>query len=66
MKEKWLTRKETAERIGIDYRTLANWGTQKRGPAFVKLSEGRSGRVRYASRVIDAWLAERDSLRESA
>ncbi|MGW3846907.1 helix-turn-helix transcriptional regulator [Streptomyces fagopyri] len=52
----WLTRPQLAEELGISTRTLANWASTGQGPEFVKLSPGRSGRVRYHRSVIDTWL----------
>ncbi|MEV4739949.1 helix-turn-helix domain-containing protein [Streptomyces sp. NPDC049555] len=56
-----LTPGELAAEIGVSTRTLANWRVTGRGvgPAFIKLSNGRGGRVRYRRTDVDQWVAER-------
>ncbi|WP_392668636.1 helix-turn-helix transcriptional regulator [Streptomyces sp. LN785] len=56
MQHQWLTRPQLAKELGLSVRTLANWASSGQGPEFVKLTPGRSGRVRYARRTVDAWI----------
>jgi len=45
-----------AELTGLSVETLAQWRSQRRGPAFVKLSRNRVG---YRVNDLDEWLAAR-------
>ena len=38
---------QAANMLGVAVQTLRNWRHQRRGPAYVKLSEGPRGPVRY-------------------
>jgi len=51
-----LTPKEASELLGIPEGTLAQWRSQKRGPAFVKL-EGRL--VRYRAGDLESYVTAR-------
>ena len=50
--------RDTALRIGVQQKTLANWRCKGRGPSFVRLGgpPGR-GAVRYEAEAVEAWLA---------
>lgn len=54
------TAEEVAAFLGGEFspKTLANWRSQGKGPAFIKLSSGRGGSVRYEWSAVNAWLAE--------
>lgn len=45
---------ETANRVGVKPKTLANWRSLGRGPAFLKLG----ARVVYDDADVDAWLSK--------
>ena len=53
-----LTPRETAQRLRIDHKTLANWRVQGRGPKFVKIGS----KVVY--RVADVEAFESGNVRE--
>jgi predicted site-specific integrase-resolvase len=59
MPEQMLTPAQVAAEYGVAVRTLANWRYLGIGPKFVKLTQGRSGRVRYPRSAVAAWLAAR-------
>ena len=52
-----LTRSQAAQYVNLAPSTLALYATEDRGPAVIKLSSARSGRVRYLKPDLDAWLA---------
>lgn len=51
-----LTPTQAAEVLGVPEGTLAQWRSQRRGPAFIKL-EGRL--VRYRARDLEAYIGQR-------
>lgn len=51
---KWLSRKELADRWGIPVATLAQWGSQSKGPRYATF--GRHCRYRLAD--VTSWEAE--------
>lgn len=53
MSQRLLTAVETATRLGISERTLANWRSLGRGPRYGVLST----RVRYRETDVDAFVA---------
>lgn len=53
----YLTPAETAELVRVSPKTLANWRWQGIGPAFTKLTPGRSGRIRYHRSSVETYLA---------
>ncbi|MFI0533553.1 helix-turn-helix transcriptional regulator [Streptomyces scabiei] len=57
MSEANLTPAELATELGVSTKTLMNWRWQGVGPRYVKLTPGRSGRIRYRRRDVNAWLA---------
>lgn len=50
-----LTRIQAAEYLNVSVGTLARWASDRTGPAFVKLSQGKGG-VRYPTDVLDAFV----------
>ncbi|KAF2778583.1 helix-turn-helix domain-containing protein [Streptomyces sp. OM5714] len=58
MPEQMLTPAQVAAEYGVAVRTLANWRYLGIGPKFVKLTQGRSGRVRYSRADVDAWISQ--------
>jgi hypothetical protein len=53
MPQKLLTAAQTADRLGVSKRTLANWRSLGRGPRFGVLRT----RVRYREADVDAFVA---------
>lgn len=54
-----ITAAELARRWAMNPRTLTNWRTQGRGPAYIKLGVGGSTRVLYRVADVLAWEANR-------
>lgn len=54
IERKYLTPKEVAVIYGIAEKTLANWRSQGKGPAYHKLG----GKVRYADIDIEDWVKQ--------
>lgn len=48
--------REVHSAYGIAPQTLANYRWQGMGPAFIKLTPGRGGRIRYRRRDVEKWL----------
>ncbi|MCC3653215.1 helix-turn-helix domain-containing protein [Streptomyces sp. S07_1.15] len=59
MKSEKLTPAQAAAEMGVSPQTLANWRWQGIGPAYIKLTPGRGGRIRYTRAAVEAWLRER-------
>ena len=55
---------ELAQRWGILEKTLANWRIAKKGPPYIKLGDGRNGKVVYRLEDIEKW--EQDRMRSFA
>jgi predicted DNA-binding transcriptional regulator AlpA len=53
MEPEMLTPREAAAVLGRSVQTLANWRHTKRGPAFIKLSNGL---IQYAPEAVAAWV----------
>lgn len=51
-----LTPGEAGEMARVTAKTLANWRSLGIGPAYIKLSPGRGGRIRYSRKAVLAWL----------
>lgn len=51
-----LTPKQVEAEYGFHARTLAQWRWMDIGPAYIKQSPGRGGRIKYKRSVIEAWL----------
>jgi len=53
-----LSRKETAQLLGIDIRTLDRWRKLGRGPAYLDLTQGRGKKpcIRYRTRELEKFL----------
>lgn len=56
MADELLTPKQVKADYGFSPQTLANWRWMGRGPAYIKTSPGRSGRIKYKRSAIEAWL----------
>lgn len=46
--DRFVSRETAAEYLGLSASTLATWASAGCGPTFTKLSNGRSGAVRYS------------------
>lgn len=55
-----LTARETGALMKVTEQTLANWRSRGTGPPYRKLSDGRSGRIRYRRSAVEAWLSGRE------
>ena len=58
-REELLNPREVHRDYGFSPETLANWRWAGRGPAYIKTSPGRGGRIKYKRSAIEQWLAER-------
>ncbi|MEU8524838.1 helix-turn-helix domain-containing protein [Streptomyces sp. NPDC048629] len=56
MNDELLTPADVEERYPFTQHTLANWRWSGLGPAYIKTSPARSGRVLYRRSAIEAWL----------
>jgi len=56
MKTQLLSPRQVHDEYGFAPQTLANWRWQGIGPAFIKTTAGRSGRIRYRRSDIEAYL----------
>jgi len=57
----FLPPRQLAERLGISLRTLERMRNSGAGPVFHRVSGGlRRGRVMYAERSVNEWLAQRE------
>ncbi|MDH2391260.1 helix-turn-helix domain-containing protein [Streptomyces sp. HNM0663] len=58
MAQQLMTAAQVSAEYGIAVQTLANWRWQGIGPAYVKATSGRGGRVLYRRSSIESWLDE--------
>lgn len=56
MAQQLMTPAQVAAEYGIAVQTLANYRWQGVGPAYVKKTAGRGGRIAYRRRAVEAWL----------
>ncbi|MFF9687296.1 helix-turn-helix domain-containing protein [Streptomyces sp. NPDC014623] len=54
-----LTPAQAGQLMGVSPQTLANWRWQGIGPAYIKLTPGRGGRIRYNRAAVEAWMCSR-------
>lgn len=59
MADELLTPKQVHANYGFSPQTLANWRWSGQGPAYIKQTPGRGGRIKYKRSTIEAWLNER-------
>jgi hypothetical protein len=59
-----ITPAELAERWRMDRRTLANWRTAGKGPAYLKVGVGKCARVLYSEADVESY--ERNNQRQPA
>lgn len=52
-----LTPTQVEDEYGLPKQTLANWRWSGLGPAYIKTSPARAGRVLYRRSTFEAWLA---------
>jgi hypothetical protein len=57
--ERCLSPEEVAFTLKTTQRTLARWRSDRTGPPFFKLRDGKSGSVRYPYEPLRRWLDER-------
>ncbi|WP_280333116.1 helix-turn-helix transcriptional regulator [Nocardia wallacei] len=48
----WLTRRQVADMLGFEPKTLANWASEGKGPRFVRVG---GGQCRYRLADVVAW-----------
>jgi Helix-turn-helix domain len=53
-----LTPKQVHDEYGFTPQTLANWRWMGLGPAYIKTTPSRAGRVKYRRSAIEQWLSE--------
>lgn len=56
--DRFVSREVAAEFLGLSPTTLATWASSGVGPAFTKLSAGRSGCVRYSVSELQRFMAD--------
>lgn len=56
--DRYVSRRQAAEFLGLSCATLAGWGTEGVGPKFVKLSAGRSAAVRYSLAELQRYMRD--------
>lgn len=54
--DEFLTPKQVHADYGISPQTLANWRWMNLGPAYIKQTPGKGGRIKYRRSAIEAWL----------
>lgn len=66
--ERFVTRREVAEILGVSIKTLDRWALEGRGPRFRKFggTEARSTPARYALSDIYAWAERQEAKGEAA
>jgi predicted DNA-binding transcriptional regulator AlpA len=57
--EKLLSSRDAAAALGLSVRRLERHRSEGTGPAYIKLSAGRSGGVRYLRADLAQWIADR-------
>jgi hypothetical protein len=61
--DRFVSRSEAATFLGLSPATLATWACAGHGPAFKKLSAGRSGCVRYRLSELEKFAADPQAYR---
>ncbi|MGW7344016.1 MULTISPECIES: helix-turn-helix transcriptional regulator [unclassified Streptomyces] len=56
MAEELLSPVQVEARYGLARQRLANWRWMGTGPAYIKTSSSKSGRIVYRGSAIEAWL----------
>ncbi|GAA2346774.1 helix-turn-helix domain-containing protein [Streptomyces kunmingensis] len=56
MAEQLMTPRQVQAEYGIAPQTLANYRWQGLGPAYVKTTPGKSGRIKYRRSAVESWL----------
>lgn len=59
VKDEFLNPREVQARYRIAPQTLANYRWRGEGPAYIKTSPARTGRILYRASAIEQWLNER-------
>ena len=55
----FFTSEQTARLLGLKPQTMRAWRLRRRGPRYIRLSNGPTGRVLYARGDIERYLKER-------
>ena len=58
LSDRFVSREVAAEFLSLSSQTLASWASAGIGPAFTKLSAGRSGAVRYRLSELERYAAD--------
>lgn len=58
MTQQMMTTEELAERWRMAVKSISNWRVQGRGPRWIKLGDGRNGKVLYRLEDIEAFEIE--------
>lgn len=61
--DRFVSRSQAAEFLGLSVSTLASWATLGHGPTFTKLSAGRSGCVRYSLAELQRFVGDPQAYR---
>jgi hypothetical protein len=61
--DRFVSRETAAEFLGLSTATLASWASAGFGPVFSKLSQGRSGAVRYRFSELEKFAADPQAYR---
>lgn len=56
MTDELLTPRQVQADYGFSPQTLANWRWSGTGPAYIKQTPGKGGRIKYRRSAIEAWL----------
>ncbi len=63
LRDRFVSREQAATFLGLAPATLACWASEGAGPAFTKLSAGRSGAVRYRLSELEKFAADPQAYR---
>lgn len=64
--DRYVSRSDAAMFLGLSPATLATWASAGHGPAFTKLSAGRSGAARYRLSELEKFAADPQGYRPRA
>ncbi|MFJ4339386.1 helix-turn-helix transcriptional regulator [Streptomyces sp. NPDC088915] len=59
MTDQLLTPRQVHAAYGFSPQTLANWRWTGQGPAYIKQTPGKGGRIKYRRSAVEAWLNAR-------
>lgn len=58
LSDRFVSRKDAAMFLGLSEATLATWASDGHGPSFIKLSNGKSGCVRYRLSELEKFVSD--------